>query len=108
MVKMDIKVLLVVDMTKDFLLKSCNPNLALEKGLDLVPKIRKLQEAFLRKGFPIIYVTDRHLETDFELKKWGPHSMKGTEGSKIIEGLFTEGKYVFERNWKEKDSSFSR
>ena len=36
--------LLVVDMTNDFLMKSYNPNLALEKGLELVPRIRSLEE----------------------------------------------------------------
>lgn len=97
------KVLLVIDMTKDFLLESYNPNLALKRGLDLVPRIRRLQEVFLHAGFPVIYATDRHLETDFELKKWGPHSMKGTEGSKIIDGLIKEGIYVLERGWKMQD-----
>jgi len=75
----------------------------LEKALKLVPRIRKLQEAFIQNGFPVIYATDRHLKTDYELKKWGPHSMKGSEGSKIVEGLLTDGLYVLERNWKQKD-----
>jgi len=39
------RALLVVDMTNDFLLRSYNPGLALERGMDLVPRIRKLQEA---------------------------------------------------------------
>lgn len=95
--------LLVVDMTNDFLLKSYNVNLALEKGLELVPKIRALEEAFLKSGRPVIYATDRHLEGDYELKKWGPHSMKGTEGSKIVEGLITEKIAVLSRNWKSSD-----
>jgi nicotinamidase-related amidase len=95
--------LVVVDMTNDFLLKSYNPGLALEGGMALVPRIRKLQEAFLRAGAPVIYVTDRHLKTDFELRKWGPHSMKGTKGSAIVDGLYTKGLYVFERGWKKED-----
>ncbi len=95
--------LVVVDMTNDFLLKSYNPGLALESGMDLVPRIRRLQEAFLKAEAPVIYVTDRHLKSDFELKKWGPHSMKGTEGSAIVEGLHTEGLYLLERKWKKDD-----
>ncbi|GEM_PF-122649 len=95
--------LLVIDMTNDFLLKSYNPQLALERGQELIPRIRKLEEAFLSNGLPVIYTTDRHLKSDFELKKWGPHSMKGTKGSKIVEGLITEGIKVFERNWKPSD-----
>ena len=97
------KALLVVDMTNDFLLKRYNPGLALESGMKLVPRIRKLQEAFLRAGEPVIYTTDRHLKSDFELKKWGPHSMKGTDGSKIVDGLVTKGVCVLERDWKAKD-----
>src|SRR5579875_3667870 len=73
-------------MTNDFLLKSYNPQLALERGQELIPRIRKLEEAFLSNGLPVIYTTDRHLKSDFELKKWGPHSMKGTKGSKTVEG----------------------
>ncbi len=97
------KALIVIDMTKDFLLKSHNPGLALERGLDLVPRIRRLQEAFLEAGHPVIYVTDRHLPEDFELRKWGPHSMKGTEGSEIVDGLLTDGLQVLERGWKPAD-----
>ncbi|MCS7142287.1 MAG: cysteine hydrolase [Aigarchaeota archaeon] len=97
------RALIIVDMTNDFLLKKYNPNLAHEKGLELVPKIRELQEAFLKKGHPVIFATDRHLPTDFELKKWGPHSMKGSEGSKIVNGLLKEGVYVLERGWKIED-----
>ncbi len=97
------KALLVIDMTQDFLLKSYNPNLALEKGLTLIPKIRQLQETFQKNGYPVIYATDRHLENDYELKKWGFHSMKGAPGSKIIDGLITEGLYTLERSWGASD-----
>ncbi|MDG6996837.1 MAG: cysteine hydrolase [Nitrososphaerota archaeon] len=101
------KALLIVDMTNDFLLKSYNESLALERGLELVPRIKALQESFLAAGLPVIYTTDRHLKTDFELKKWGPHSMKGTPGSKIVDGLLPEKikLRVFQRNWKQTDIS---
>ena len=92
--------LLVIDMTNDFLLKSYNQNLALEKGVELVPRIRALEEAFLKSGLPVIYTTDRHLKSDYELKKWGPHSMKGTKGSEIVDGLIKEGVRVLPRNKK--------
>jgi nicotinamidase-related amidase len=97
------RALLVVDMTNDFLIKSYNPGLAFERGLDLIPRIRSLEEAFLSSGSPVVYATDRHLKTDYELKKWGPHSMKGTDGSKIVEGLITDKLRVFQRNWKSVD-----
>lgn len=86
-------------MTNDFLVKRYNPDLALDAGLALVPGIRALQDAFLDANLPVIYSTDRHLAGDFELKKWGPHSMKGSEGSDIVAGLRTEAVHTFERDW---------
>src|SRR5579875_2449930 len=97
------RALIVVDMTNDFLLKSYNPGLALERGLELVPRIKDLEEAFLKAGFPVIYTTDRHLAGDFELRKWGPHSMKGTKGSEIVDGLVKENIHVLERDWTQAD-----
>ncbi|MGI0078836.1 MAG: cysteine hydrolase family protein [Nitrososphaerales archaeon] len=99
--------LLIVDMTNDFLMRSYNESLALEKGLELVPKIRALEDLFLSLGMPVIYTTDRHLKTDFELKKWGPHSMKGTDGSKIVDGLLPKDKKIriLGRKWKPGDIS---
>jgi len=99
--------LFIIDMTNDFLLKRYNESLALERGLELVPRIRALEDAFLGSDLPIIYSTDRHLKSDFELRKWGPHSMKGTEGSMIVSGLVPEGKKlrVMERDWKPGDIS---
>jgi nicotinamidase-related amidase len=94
------KALVVIDMTNDFVLKSYNPDLAYEDALDMVPRIRRLQEAFLKAGHPVIYATDRHLPNDYELRKWGPHSMKGTDGSRIVDGLLTDGLVVLERDWK--------
>lgn len=99
--------LLIVDMTNDFLLKSYNPSLALERGMELIPRIRSLEDFFLATGHPVIYATDRHLKTDYELRKWGPHSMKGTEGSKIVDGLLPlkPRVRVLQRNWKQSDLS---
>jgi nicotinamidase-related amidase len=97
--------LLIIDMTNDFLLKSYNESLALESALSLVPKIKALQDFFLSRNLPVVYTTDRHLRSDFELMKWGPHSMKGTPGSKIVDGLLPERPRirVLERNWKQSD-----
>jgi nicotinamidase-related amidase len=92
-------------MTNDFLIKSYNEKLALEKGLELVPKIRALEDFFLSSGRPVIYTTDRHLKSDYELRKWGPHSMKGTDGSKIVDGLLPLRPKLrtFQRRWKKPD-----
>src|SRR5579862_2652648 len=99
--------LIIVDMTNDFLLKSYNESLALEKGLELVPRIRALEDDFLNSNLPVLFATDRHLASDFELKKWGPHSMKGTAGSQIIDGLLPDKPRirVLQRKWKSSDIS---
>jgi nicotinamidase-related amidase len=97
------KALLVVDMSNDFLPSNYNLSMELGRGRALIPRIRGLEEAFLGSKEPVIYVTDRHLRTDFELEKWGPHSMKGKEGSKIIDGLLAEHVHVLERIWKRSD-----
>ncbi len=99
--------LIIVDMTNDFLLTSYNQTLALEKGLDLVPTIRSLQDFFIELWRPVVYATDRHLTTDFELRKWGPHSMKGTDGIKIVDGLLPNKPkvHLLQRSWKQADIS---
>jgi nicotinamidase-related amidase len=99
--------LLIVDMTNDFLLRSYNESLALERGLNLIPRIRSLQNAFMKSNHPVIYSTDRHLKSDFELKRWGPHSMKGTDGSKIVDGLLPNEPriQIMQRGWKLTDVS---
>lgn len=91
--------LLIIDMTNDFLYSSYNPSLALERAQSLISIIRSLQEEFLSRREPVIFVSDRHLSSDYELIKWGPHSMKGTAGSRIAEGFITEGLMTFERKW---------
>lgn len=99
--------LVIVDMTNDFLLKGYNESLALESGLKLVPRIRSLEDFFIVSRQPVIYATDRHLKSDFELKRWGNHSMKGTDGSKIVDGLLPEESKVriLQRHWKASDIS---
>lgn len=95
--------LIVVDMTNDFLYREYNKSLALERAKAIIPRIRKLQDFFIENGMPVIYASDRHLPNDFELKKWPPHSMKGTKGSEIVDGLLKENILVLERDWKEDD-----
>lgn len=96
-------VLLIVDMTNDFLYREYNEGLALERGQELIPRIRRLEEKFMELGLPVIYITDRHMPGDYELAKWGPHSMKGSKGSEIAPGLVTEGMKILERRWRIED-----
>lgn len=95
--------LLVVDVSKDYLPEGYHLSLERDRGAVLIPRIRKLEEVFLGFKHPVIYVTDRHLRTDFEMDKWGPHSMKGKEGSKLVDGLIMDNVHVLEREWTAAD-----
>lgn len=95
----DIPALLIVDMTNDFIFREYNQDLALERARGMIAPIRKMQDAFLKNGFPVIYTSDRHTDSDYELKKWGRHSMKGSDGSRIVDGLEQENIQLIERTW---------
>jgi len=77
------KALIVIDMLNDFVTGS----LKCERAQRIIPNIRRLIEAARRKGLPVIYANDSHLEGDFELGRWGPHAMAGTEGAQVIPEL---------------------
>jgi nicotinamidase-related amidase len=54
----------------------------------IIPKIRSLVDNARQKDVPIFYCNDEHLSSDtYELKLWGPHAMKGTDGAKVIDEL---------------------
>lgn len=78
--------ILVNDMVTDFIkgaLKS-------DRASKIISSIKDLICVARTKGIPVFYCNDEHLESDPELKIWGPHSMKGTEGSKVIPELKPE------------------
>jgi nicotinamidase-related amidase len=70
-----------------------------DRASKIVSSIKDLISVARMKDIPIFYCNDEHIEDDPELKIWGSHSMKGTEGSQIIPELkpdhhdryFTEG-----------------
>ena len=61
-----------------------------DRASKIISSIKDLICVARTKGIPVFYCNDEHLEKDPELKIWGPHSMKGTEGSKIIPELKPE------------------
>ena len=76
--------ILVIDMQNDFL----KGNLKCERATRIIPNIRVLIDTARRKQIPIFYCTDEHLPIDtYEMKLWGPHAMKNTEGAKVIDEL---------------------
>ncbi len=50
----------------------------------IVPKLARLVEAARAAGVAVIYSTDSHTPEDIELKKWPPHSMRGTHWAEIL------------------------
>ena len=95
--------LIVVNMTNEFLFSEYGKEVVLERAQKMIPAIRALQEEFISRGLPVIFVNDSHLATDYEIKDWGPHSMGAAEGTRIAEGLLKDNVFVLGREWKEWD-----
>lgn len=64
----------------------------------IIPRLQKLVAAARRAGVQIVYATDAHTPHDFELKKWPPHAMKGTQLAAIVDALAPQpGDLVIEK-----------
>ncbi|MGH9974645.1 MAG: cysteine hydrolase family protein [Nitrososphaeraceae archaeon] len=74
---------LVNDMLNDFVHGKLRSN----RASHIIPKIKALLEAARKKDIPIFYCNDEHEISDPELKIWGPHAIKFTPGSKVIQEL---------------------
>ena len=69
-----------------------------ERAAAIIPTTKRLISAARRAKVPVIYVCDAHLSSDPEIKLWGPHAMKGTSGSKVVDELKPKkGDYVLEK-----------
>jgi nicotinamidase-related amidase len=64
----------------------------------IIPPTKKLIAAARKAKIPVIYVCDAHLPSDPEMDVWGPHAMRGTKGSQVVEAIKpTNGDYFFEK-----------
>jgi len=87
--------ILVIDMLNDFI----NGKLRLEGVEDIVQNIQKLLSSARQHNIPIIYCNDAHELKDRELKIWGEHAIKGTNGAQVIKQLRPMSKdYVIAKN----------
>ena len=76
--------ILVNDMLNDFI----HGKLKCDRAAQIIPKIKLLLERARQKDIPIYYCNDEHLPNDtYELRLWGPHAMKDTDGAKVIDEL---------------------
>lgn len=80
---MDLRAILVIDMINDFV----TGKLGFKRAREIVPNIGRLIDFARSKGLKVIYVCDAHEQGDHELKLWGPHALKGSEGAKVVQEL---------------------
>ncbi|MFX1565113.1 MAG: cysteine hydrolase family protein [Promethearchaeota archaeon] len=91
------KALIIVDMLNDFVTGS----LKCDRAQRIIPHIRELIDGFHKHKVPVIFVNDSHLDTDFEMGRWGAHAIEGTEGAEVIPELtptdkdISIGKHVY-------------
>lgn len=82
--------IIVVDMLKDNF-KESPKNPFYQEGRTILPNLQKLLDKGREKGFPIIFACDSFLEEDFIFRgRMKPHSLRGTEGSEVIDELKPE------------------
>ena len=75
---------LVIDMLNDFV----KGKLKCDRATRIIPNVKQLLENARERQIPVFYCNDEHLPIDtYEMKLWGPHAMKGTEGAKMIDEL---------------------
>jgi len=53
----------------------------------IISPMQKLLEGARKAGAMVVYSTDEHTPDDLEMRKWPPHSMKGTKSAEIVPEL---------------------
>lgn len=57
------------------------------KAKAIIDPLKQLLETARRVGVTVVYSTDCHTPEDSELRKWPPHSMKGSKWAEIVPEL---------------------
>ena len=83
---------IVIDLAKDFVfaggvIADAGGTEYQARAQTVIPNIARLVSAARDAGILVVYATDAHTEADFELHKWPPHSMKGTDLAEIVPDL---------------------
>ena len=82
--------IIVVDMVKDNLREGSRHPITLE-ARSILPNLRRLLEEGRRRGMPVIFACDSFFREDFIFKgRMKVHSLKGTQGSEVIDDLKPE------------------
>ncbi len=74
---------IVIDMINDFV----TGKLGSEHAEAVVPNLRDFLERAKEEDILKIFVQDSHEEDDPEISHWGPHAMRGEEGSETVPKL---------------------
>lgn len=87
--------IILVDMLNDFV----TGDLKCERGMRIIPNLKRLVEAARKHRIPVIYGNDAHYPHDTEVvAKWGNHAIKGTKGADVIPELKPAAKdYIVEK-----------
>lgn len=87
--------IILVDMARDFIEEG--GFIADAGGADyrararaIVPPLQRLVRAARVAGARVVYSTDSHTPDDLEMRKWPPHSMRGTKWAEIVDDLAPE------------------
>lgn len=84
--------IVLIDMARDFveeggfIANAGGPEYR-EKAKAIIPPLVRTLDAARKAGVTVIFSTDEHTPDDVELKKWPPHSMKGTKWAEILPEL---------------------
>lgn len=84
-VSMGKNALIILDMLNDFILPGAP--LEVPGGREIIPAIAREISRARKEGYPVIYVSDRHRADDPEFRVWPPHSVAGTKGAEVVDGL---------------------
>jgi nicotinamidase/pyrazinamidase len=88
--------LIIADMLNDFVNEGAS--LEVPKARTIINNIKKEIKKARKKKIPIIYCCDAHKENDPEFQLWPKHSVRKTEGAKVIKQLEPQKEdYIIEK-----------
>lgn len=89
------KAIILIDMARDFVeeggfIANAGGAAYRDAARGIIAPLQKVLAAARKAGVTVIFSTDEHTPEDLELRKWPPHSMKGTKWAEILPELGPE------------------
>lgn len=85
------RALIVVDMQHDFTYGRFKN----KKAISIIKNINKVIHFARKKGWIIIFTKDSHIKGDFEFNIWGEHTLKDSNGARLVNELNVEDNDIF-------------